>query len=115
MWRIPLTSLLACLLPALAAPAEPDGAQIFKLKCAICHGPQGEGSKKFPRRLEGDRSVAQLTKLVFETMPESNPGSLSQQEADAVAAYVHGAFYSAVARERNRPARIELARLTVKQ
>ena len=46
-------------------------------------------------------------------MPEDDPGSLSPEDAKAVAAYIHGAFYSSLARERNRPARIELARLTV--
>jgi hypothetical protein len=32
-----------------------------------------------------------------------------------VADYIHGTFYSAVARDRNRPARVELSRLTVRQ
>jgi hypothetical protein len=48
-------------------------------------------------------------------MPEDEPGTLSIAEARAVANYIYDAFYSAVARDRNRPARIELARLTVNQ
>lgn len=99
----------------VAGAAEPNGERVYKLKCANCHGDQGEGSKKFPRRLEGDRSIAQLAKLIHETMPESNPGSISANDADAVAKYIHDAFYSAVARERNRPARVEVSRLTVRQ
>src|SRR5205823_12705127 len=70
---------------------------------------------KYKQRLEGEKSVAQLSKVIFDTMPESNPGSLTEKEAAAVAAYIHDAFYSPVARERNRPARVELARLTVPQ
>lgn len=65
--------------------------------------------------LVGELSVAQLAELVQETMPGDNPGSLSVQESEAVAAYIHNEFYSLVARARNQPARIELARLTVRQ
>src|SRR5262249_3128838 len=107
--------LLFIMLTLPAAAAEPDGTQTFKLKCAGCHGPQGQGTKKYNKPLEGARSVAQLSKLIFDTMPESNPGSLNESEAKAVAAYIYDAFYSPIARERNRPARVELARLTVRQ
>ena len=41
------------------------------------------------------------------------PGSLSARDAESVAGHVHDTFYSKFARERNRPARVELARLTV--
>jgi hypothetical protein len=98
-----------------SSAAEPSGEGIYKSQCARCHGPAGEGTKKYKRRLEGDRSVDQLSDVIQKTMPESNPESLSMQEAKAVASYVHGTFYSRIARERNRPARIELARLTVRQ
>src|SRR5262249_9244230 len=101
-----------------AAPlhaADLSGEQVFKSKCANCHGSQGQGSPKYKQRLEGDKSLAHLWKYIFDSMPESNPGSLSEKEAERVAAYIHESFYSTVARERNRPARVELARLTVKQ
>lgn len=101
--------------PPAARAADLSGEQIYAAKCVNCHGRQGEGTAKQKRRLEGDRSVNQLSELIGETMPEDDPGSLSPQESAAVAAYIHDAFYSAVARERNRPARIELARLTVRQ
>jgi cytochrome c553 len=109
---------LLVLLPFSAAPAfgeAPNGERIYKAQCARCHGPRGEGSKHAKRRLEGDRAISQLADVIAKTMPESNPGSLSAEEAEAVAKYIHGAFYSRVARERNKPARIELARLTVRQ
>jgi hypothetical protein len=107
--------LLWPILAVSALAAEPSGEQIFKTKCATCHGAHGEGAKKYKKPLEGDRSAAQLAALIAETMPESDPGSLSAGEAKAVAGYIYDAFYSRLARDRNRPARIELARLTVRQ
>ena len=98
-----------------AARADLSGEEIYAKKCAACHGARGEGGKKHKRPLQGDRSTAQLAELIGETMPEDNPGSLSSAEAAAVATWVHDTFYSAIARERNRPARVELARLTVRQ
>lgn len=98
-----------------AAEAHP-GESLYTNRCAYCHGDNGEGIEdeyEFP--LEGSLSVAQLAKLIGETMPADDPGTLSDEESQAVAAYIHGAFYSPVARERNRPARIDLARLTVRQ
>jgi cytochrome c553 len=94
---------------------ELSGRQIYKARCASCHGGEGQGTAQNKKRLEGDHSVSQLAELIGETMPEDDPGTLSTEEAASVAKYIHNAFYSSIARERNRPARIELARLTVKQ
>jgi cytochrome c553 len=107
--------LLLCARGACAGAEVPAGEQIYKKQCARCHGPAGEGSKHTKRRLEGDQSVAQLADVIRRTMPESAPMTLTEEEARAVAAYAHGRFYSRVARERNRPARIALTRLTVRQ
>src|SRR5258708_1790704 len=119
MARIIATSvLLAALagnLPVYAAVNGTSGQEIYQAKCSGCHGKQGEGTPKQKRRLEGDKSIFQLAELIGKTMPEDDPGSLASGEADAVAAYVHDTFYSTIARERNRPARVELARLTVRQ
>ncbi|HEY2251816.1 MAG TPA: DUF1592 domain-containing protein [Planctomycetaceae bacterium] len=98
-----------------AAAADPDGAQIYKAKCAACHGSEGQGTAKQKRRLEGDRSVSQLAEVIQKTMPEDDPETLTAADAQAVAAYLHDAFYSRVARERNKVARVELARLTARQ
>lgn len=106
---------LALLATPLLAADEPDGARLFKEQCARCHGPKGEGTKRYQKQLEGDRSVAQLADLIHKTMPEDGPGTLSARDAAAVARHVHDSFYSSLARERLRPARIELARLTVRQ
>ena len=108
------------LLPFLFAPlaisaAEPSGEQIFQTKCAVCHGAHGEGGKKHKDALAGNKSAAQLRDLIAKTMPEDDPGTLSKHDAEAVATFVYDTIYSPVAQARNRPARIELARLTVNQ
>ncbi|HVW00237.1 MAG TPA: DUF1592 domain-containing protein [Planctomycetaceae bacterium] len=102
-------------LPVTADEVKSPGEQLYRAKCASCHGAQGEGSTKHKRRLEGDKSISQLADVIAETMPEDDPGSLSAADAKTIAGYVHDAFYSPIARERNRPARIELSRLTVRQ
>jgi hypothetical protein len=108
--------LVACALVTRTASAEspPSGEQIYKRQCASCHGRAGEGTRRYRKQLAGDRSLPQLATLINRTMPENDPGSLTAEEAKRVAAYIDEAFYSAAARERNRP-RIELARLTVRQ
>jgi hypothetical protein len=75
----------------------------------------GGGTMDVPDPLVGDRSVNQLTAYIDETMPEDDPSLVTGEAARQVAEYMHGAFYSAVARDRNRPARVELSRLTVRQ
>jgi hypothetical protein len=92
-----------------------EGAAIYKSKCAICHGPHGEGTKDYPNALTGDKSVLELQKLINDTMPEGEPEDCVGEEAAKVAAYIHDAFYSIIAQERNRPATIGFSRLTVHQ
>ena len=110
---LPFAALLA--LAGAAPAADPNGEQLYRQHCVRCHGPTGEGTKKAPRPLVGDRSIAQLGKLVDETMPEDDPDKLDAVESARVAEYVHGAFYSPTAQARIRPARVELSRLTVTQ
>jgi cytochrome c553 len=102
-------------LPAMSGAAELSGEAIFRAKCAACHGAHGEGTRKHKAPLAGSRSAAQILDLIAKTMPEDDPGTLSTDEAKQVAAYVYDSMYSAAAQARNRPARIELARLTVRQ
>lgn len=98
----------------LAAELAAKGEQIFRQQCAACHGDAGEGTDD-GTPLEGEKSLAELTKLIAETMPEGNPKNCVGEQAERVAAYLYEAFYSEAARaQRNRP-RIELARLTVLQ
>lgn len=106
-----MLGLVAITLPLRAD----DGAKLFAAKCARCHGTEGEGTKKHPQLLTGDRSVQQLAEQIQKTMPEDDPGTLTAAQAKAIAEDIHGRFYSGIARARNKPARIELARLTVRQ
>ena len=105
---------LALVVPAGAA--ERTGEQIYRKQCASCHGARGEGTPdSYPRLLAGDRSVAQLARLIAKTMPKDDPGTCTGEDARKVAAYIFDAFYSKAAQARNRPPRIELSRLTVRQ
>lgn len=88
---------------------------MYAAQCARCHGKTGEGSKKYPKPLVGERSVAQLAEQIQKTMPENDPGSLSKGDATKISQFVYDTSYSAAAREKNKPVRIELARLTVPQ
>jgi mono/diheme cytochrome c family protein len=98
------------------APAdEPTGEQLYRQHCSRCHGKAGEGTKKAPRPLVGDRSVHQLGKQIDETMPEDDPDKLDAAESLRVAEYVHQAFYSPTAQARLQPPRVALSRLTVAQ
>jgi cytochrome c553 len=100
----------------VVSAAETTGEQIFRDQCARCHGKAGEGTDdNYPDPLAGDKSVAQLTKLIHETMPEDEDAKCSEEDSAKVAAYIYETFYSVDARLRNKPARIELSRLTVRQ
>ena len=110
----PASPAWRCLL--LAAPAgrafaedSPTGEQIYKQRCASCHGVSGEGTKDhYHKPLAGDKSAAQLARLIAESMPKDDPGTCKGADADKVAVYVYDAFYS-------KSARIALSRLTVRQ
>ena len=108
---------LACGVLSAAPPAAEDhpGLAIYREHCGRCHGDAGTGTKDVPEPLVGDRSVNQLAAYIDETMPEDDPSKVTGDAARQVAEYIHGTFYSAVARDRNRPARVELSRLTVRQ
>lgn len=106
---------------ATEAPTADDalrarGEQIYKSMCANCHGESGRGvADAYADPLVGDDSVGQLSKVISDTMPEGEPEKCVGADAEAVAAYVHHAFYSEAAQIRNRPPRVTLARLTADQ
>jgi len=104
---------LACASAVVAdVPADHPGLAVYREHCLRCHGEHGAGTTDVPTPLVGDRSVNQLAKYVHDTMPEDDPEAVAGDAARQVAEYIHGTFYSAVARDRLRPARVELARLT---
>lgn len=111
------------LLVALSVEAVPDvkskakeqtGEQIFRGQCAACHGAKGQGTKLYQKPLIGSQSVGQLAKYIAQSMPPG-PKKCAAKDAPKVAAYIYDAFYSSLAQARNRPARIELSHLTVRQ
>jgi hypothetical protein len=111
-----VTSLItAAALAGPVAAADHPGLAVYKKHCGRCHGDNGDGTAEVTDPLVGDRSINQLAAYIDETMPEDDPSRVTGDAARQVAEYIHGAFYSPVARDRNRPARVELARLTVRQ
>jgi mono/diheme cytochrome c family protein len=112
---MPRTLAFLLLLPSVAL-AAPDGPKLYKEQCARCHGDAGQGvKKKYDDQLAGDLSVPQLAEQVRKTMPDDKPESLTKEEATAIAAFMHTAFYSPAAREKTNPVRADAARLTVNQ
>jgi hypothetical protein len=103
------------MLSGAPAAAGPTGEQIYKQRCVACHGARGEGSDDYPHPLVGDKSVTQLARLIAKSMPKDSKAKCVGADADKVAAYIFEAFYSREAQVRNRPPRIELSRLTVRQ
>lgn len=118
--------LLAAMIGGIASPCRADdaggpsdevlrqrGEEIYRQSCADCHGEKGQGvESEYATALVGDASIGELSSIVADTMPEDDPDSCVGEDALAVAAYVHHAFYSEEAQVRNRPPRIELSRLT---
>jgi cytochrome c553 len=92
------------------------GEQIYRQRCAKCHGASGEGTDdNYPNRLVGNKSVDQLARFIAKKMPKDSPQKCEGEDAQKVSAYIYDSFYSNAAQERNKPPRIELARLTVRQ
>ncbi len=108
---------LALLFPAVKSLAAEGltGEQIYRQQCASCHGAKGEGSEEYERPLVGDRSVDQLVRFISKSMPKDADKKCTGDDAKKVAVYIYESFYSRTAQERNKPPRIELSRLTVRQ
>ena len=114
--RAALIIVLVGTLFTAAAAEKPDGKQLYLAKCASCHGKHGEGvTDKYDEALYGNRSLAELIDVIDETMPEDNADECTGAESEAVGRYIYETFYTAAARAKNKPPRIELSRLTVPQ
>jgi hypothetical protein len=101
--------------PKPKAPAQAKtGAQVYQAKCAPCHGVKGQGGAAYPKPLNGTQSVGDLSKFIAQQMPPG-PVKCAAPDAAKVAQYMFDTFYSPLAQERNRPARVSLSRLTVRQ
>lgn len=104
----------------LLADDAATGKQIFREQCVICHGEDGQGVKGIHEEpLGGEHSLAELTKLINDTMPKAMPEAVVGKDAALVAKYVHEKFYgdaapAGSAKQAAGP-RVELSRLTVRQ
>ncbi len=89
-------------MPKMPTELEGDaarGAQLYVEKtCSTCHGANGEGLGVLPP-LWGPRSysigasmarIERVAAFIYRNMPQVNPGSLSEQEAWDLAAYING-------------------------
>jgi S-disulfanyl-L-cysteine oxidoreductase SoxD len=84
-----------------------DGAAIFAVKCAVCHGPNGEGAKIGPRIVGGIADTETLTTLkpvrtvggywpyattvwdfINRAMPRGQSGTLTPNEVYALTAFI---------------------------
>ena len=95
-----LTAAIALVaVPALRADAAPDGAALFKQKCATCHGPDGKGQNAMGKSmhlkdLASDEvqplSNADLNKIIRDgknKMPAYKT-KLDQAQIDAVIEFI---------------------------
>jgi len=97
--KIKCLVLVACLALASTAFAAADGAAIFKAKCAMCHGPNGDASTGMAKSMGlkplsspdvQKQSAADITNIVTNgkgKMPASK-GKLTDEEISAVVTYV---------------------------
>lgn len=94
--KIRLTTFAAVALVALmAAPAwGQDAAALYKTKCVMCHGDQGQGKAALGTKLAGISKseaeiVAVLTKGGLKKVPHiKGIASLTPDQAKALAVYV---------------------------
>ncbi|MCA9205822.1 MAG: c-type cytochrome, partial [Planctomycetales bacterium] len=85
MVRVPrAVVVLFALLVSLELRAADDGVSIddalkagetiYRQKCAMCHGAEGEGvAEHYGKPLAGDRTVKDLAQVITDTMPEEDP------------------------------------------
>lgn len=72
------------------------GAEVYKTSCAMCHGPNLEGTVAPPlvgsvfrtNWYAGDRTLGDLFAHIAESMPLTAPGSLAPEQYAAVTAYL---------------------------
>ncbi len=107
--------LLCTVIAGSVLANEEQGLLLFKEHCSSCHGLHGEGSEAYPDPLLGNLSINQLAHYIDKTMPDGDPSQVTGKKADLIAKTIHSAFYSIIAQEKNKPQRLDLSRLTVRQ
>jgi thiosulfate dehydrogenase len=90
-------------LPELKGDAA-KGSQIYLQQCALCHGTEGAGKPPSIPALWGPdaysdgagmNQIAKMAAFVQHNMPQTDPDTLTPQEAYDVAAYVHSKPHTA--------------------
>ena len=99
---------------AQQSPKQPEGQKLFLSRCSHCHGANGQGGSADPQPLAGTLSAKELASFIKKSMPPG-PKKCPPEDADKIAAYIYDAFFSPLAQERIRPARMKLVHLTVRQ
>ena len=77
-------------LPVLA-DATPDGAALYKAKCAMCHGADGKGKTPLATAEVQKMSNDELAKVTSDGKPPKMPaykGKLTPEEIQAVVAHI---------------------------
>jgi mono/diheme cytochrome c family protein len=85
-------ALVLAFAPAIFADATPDGASIYKAKCAMCHGADGKGKTPLVATAQKD-TVDAIAKVVADGKKPKMPsyqGKLTPEEIKAVATFVKG-------------------------
>jgi len=86
MKRFTIVLAALAMLMSTAAFAE-DGAALFKAKCALCHGANGEG--KMGPALKGKTDISDvLTNGGKAKAPHTKPFNVTADQAKAIADYV---------------------------
>jgi len=111
---LPMILALTVSSPRAQTPIPLDGKQLFLSRCSRCHGADGQGGTADPAPLAGTLTAKELAGFIKKSMPPG-PIKCPPQDADKIAGYIYDAFFSPVAQERIRPARVKLVRLTVRQ
>ena len=99
MNRITLALIIALLIAFPVLAAGPDGAAVYKSKCAMCHGPDGAGQTPMGKTLKlrdlrsaevQKMSDADMTKVISDgkgKMPP-NKGKIGDAEIKALVAFI---------------------------
>lgn len=91
------------------------GAQIYQKLCIECHAKNGQGVTEKANPFQGQKSLAELTMLIEETMPEEDPELCEGEDAKQVAQYVFDRFFSPDEQDQSQASRIQLSHMTVRQ
>jgi mono/diheme cytochrome c family protein len=86
-------------MPAARAADGPDGAALFKSKCAMCHGPDGKGQTAMGKNLKlkdlGSEEVQKMKGEELEKVIENGKGKmpaykgkLTEPEIDALVKFI---------------------------